>query len=414
MVGRFRAAVRVSALPLAILLAIVPVVGLSTRSVAGAAVVQLQSQPYTWKNAVINGGGFITGIVFHPSVQNLAYARTDIGGLYRWNQAAGRWVPLLDWINWDNWGYSGVWSVALDPNNGNTVYAAVGMYTNGWDPNNGAVLKSTDQGNTWTINPLPFKGAGNMAGRGCGERLAVDPNNSSILYLAATGDQATTYGLWKSTSGGTSWSQVTSFPAVGDWVEVPGDFFNYNNTYQGLWWVQFDKRFVTSGVTQNIYVGVATKNGPTVYRSTNGGASFTATGATGLPTTEAADFHAVPGREGDIWLAGGATGSAYGLWHSTDSGSTFTKLSNVSLADAVGFGMAATGQTYPALYIQGTVSTIRGYYRSTDAGATWVRINDDAHQWYACGTKSVTGDPRIYGRVYISTNGRGIIYGDPQ
>ena len=41
----------------------------------------------------------------------------------------------------------------------------------------------------------------------------------------------------------------------------------------------------------------------------------------------------------------------------------------------------------------------------------WLRINDDLHQWGWTG-QTITGDPRIYGRVYIGTNGRGIIYGD--
>ena len=44
----------------------------------------------------------------------------------------------------------------------------------------------------------------------------------------------------------------------------------------------------------------------TFYVSTNGGASFTATAATGLPTTGTVTFKAVPGHEGDIWLAGGS------------------------------------------------------------------------------------------------------------
>ncbi len=48
------------------------------------------------------------------------------------------------------------------------------MYTNSWDPNNGQILISTDQGNTFTPSPLPFKVGGNMPGRGTGEvRLSM-------------------------------------------------------------------------------------------------------------------------------------------------------------------------------------------------------------------------------------------------
>jgi photosystem II stability/assembly factor-like uncharacterized protein len=148
----------------------------------------------------------------------------------------------------------------------------------------------------------------------------------------------------------------------------------------------------------------------TFYVSTNGGSSFTATPATGLPTT--AKFRAVAGREGDIWLAGGATGGAYGLWHSTNSGQSFAKLANVDEADAVGFGKAATGQPYPALFVTAKIAGVRGIYRSDDQGVTWIQVNDAAHQ-YAFTGQCISGDPRVFGRVYVCTNGRGIVYGDP-
>src|SRR5688572_28081898 len=107
------------------------------------------SEAYTWKNVRIDGGGFVPGIVFNQTEANLIYARTDIGGAYRWTESTQSWTPLLDWVGWDRWGWNGVTSIATDPVQTNRVYASVGMYTNTWDPNNGAILRSTDRGNTW-------------------------------------------------------------------------------------------------------------------------------------------------------------------------------------------------------------------------------------------------------------------------
>jgi chitodextrinase len=143
----------------------------------------------------------------------------------------------------------------------------------------------------------------------------------------------------------------------------------------------------------------------TFYVSTNRGASFTAA-ATGLPTGSLY-FKAVPGREGDIWLTTGYGG----LYHSTNSGASFTQVAGVTEAYTVGFGMAAPGQSYQAVYLNGIIDGVNGVFRSDNAGVTWVRINDDAHQYGWIG-RAITGDPRVYGRVYFSTNGRGIVYGD--
>ena len=58
------------------------------------------------------------------------------------------------------------------------------------------------------------------------------------------------------------------------------------------------------------------------------------------------------------------------------------------------------------------VEGVRGVYRSDDFGGTWTRINDDQHQWGLI--LQGAGDPRIYGRVYVGTHGRGVVYGDPR
>src|SRR6185369_12060755 len=128
---------------------------------------------YTWKNVQVQGGGFIAGIVFNQTQQNLIYARTDIGGAYRWNQSTSSWIPLNDSVGWSNWGSLGCVSLASDSVEPNKVYIAAGMYTNGWDPNNGVIMRSTDYGATWATTALPFTLGGNMPGRGMGERLAI-------------------------------------------------------------------------------------------------------------------------------------------------------------------------------------------------------------------------------------------------
>ncbi len=110
------------------------------------------------------------------------------------------------------------------------------------------------------------------------------------------------------------------------------------------------------------------------------------------------------------WIAGGSSGHAHGIWHSTDNGSTFTKLSGVTSADSIGFGMAASGQSYMALYMLGIVNGVHGIFRSDDVGTSWTQINDSQHQFGS--TCCITGDPRIHGRVYVGTNGLGIFYGD--
>src|SRR5689334_37316 len=124
----------------AVTMAALVVVAQTTSAVHAAA------ESYSWGNVEIAGGGFVPGIVFNQSEPNLVYARTDIGGAYRLNPQTNRWIPLLDHVGVDNWGLNGVASLATDAVDPNRVYVAAGMYTNSWDPNNGAILRSTDRG----------------------------------------------------------------------------------------------------------------------------------------------------------------------------------------------------------------------------------------------------------------------------
>ena len=336
---------------------------------------------YEWSNAAISGGGYVPGIVYNQTEPGLVYARTDIGGAYRLDRDTDEWVPLLDHVGWDDWNRLGVLSLATDPVDTSRVYVATGMYTNEWDPNNGAILRSDDYGTTWDAAPLPFKVGGNMPGRGMGERLAVDPNNNNVLYFGAEAGQ----GLWRSTNAGVTWSRVTTFPNAGNYVQDPADPNQYLTFNQGVVWVAFDRASGTSGsTTPGIYVGVADLQN-TVYRSTNGGTSWER--VAGQPTGAMAHQGEVV--NGTLYITTSDKGGPYdggtgAVWKYQISGGTWTNITPPTPgggANWYGFaGLSIDKQNPNTIMTTGYSSWYPDtfIFRSTDAGATWAQFYDYA------------------------------------
>jgi hypothetical protein len=67
---------------------------------------------YVYKNVQIRGGGYVTGLIFNSTRQNMLYARTDVGGAYKWNSSTGTWTPLTDHLGAADQNYTGVLSIA--------------------------------------------------------------------------------------------------------------------------------------------------------------------------------------------------------------------------------------------------------------------------------------------------------------
>ena len=213
-----------------------------------AAAVPAAADPYSWKTVPFGGGGFVDGFVFHPREKGLLYARTDIGGAYRFDNATRSWVPLLDQLSKSQADLSGVLSLAVDPNDANRVYLASGLYLGTW-ARDGALLASDDRGATWQVNELGIKLGGNAGGRGAGERLQVDPANGQILLLGTSQD-----GLMVSNNRGQTFSRL-GFPA------------------RHVSLVLFDARGAQAdGATRTIWAGAFDK--PGLYVSHDGGISF--------------------------------------------------------------------------------------------------------------------------------------------
>lgn len=217
---------------------------------------------YKWNLVKIGGGGFVTGMVIHPTKPDLIYARTDVGGLYRWNSEKQTWIQLITSDSVPQEVPLNIESIALDPQNSNIIYAAAGDYT---QSNNklkpGTILKSENQGQSWKILTLSLPMGGNEFWRWTGERLAVDPKNSNIVYFGSRLN-----GLWSSQNGGESWSQINP-----DQVPI-GEKHPETNQKAGVSFVTFDPTSETlEGKTKIIYVGVSRKG---IYRTQDGGKTW--------------------------------------------------------------------------------------------------------------------------------------------
>lgn len=334
---------------------------------------------YAWRNVQIVGGGFVSGIITHPREKGLMYARTDIGGAYRWDATRKQWAPLTDWVTGDDWTLTGIESLAIDPSDPKRVYLAAGTYTNSWS-GNGSILRSEDRGATWKRTPMPFKMGGNEDGRSNGERLAVEPNDGRILFF---GSRAT--GLWRSADRGVTWAQVDRFPAVATSPSSRSGTGEWDRAI-GIVFVQFfPNKERKDKPTQTIYAGVSTPE-ISLFRSTDGGATWNP--VPGQPTGLRPHHVALSPDNNALYLTYGnhpgpnniTDGAVWKLDPRSDTWTNITPL-KPGESDRFGYGGVTVDARKPGTVM---VSTMDRWarkdelFRSTDSGKTWKPIGPRA------------------------------------
>ena len=329
----------------------------------------------TYTSVKWGGGGYVTGLIYHPTTANVEYARTDIGGAYRWNAATSSWTPITDGLGFSGGEsrFHGVESIALDPNNDQLVYMVTGMYT---FEGNGRIYVSNDRGNTWTHYDLPFPVGGNNPARAIGERLAVDPNNPSTLFYGSR-----TAGLWKSTDAGRTWAQVTSLATLqltNDQVNTMGGWVT------GVESLMFDTSTRGTGTpTPTLYAAIAQDYAnaaglaSTLYKSVNGGASWT---PVAVPSAVSGYTipHVVRAVDGTFYVAfsaGAGPGVAGPGYLYKFSGGTWTPLASNANAGYGGLSVYGSGPTARiALGVSNTWGAGQIVQLSVDGGNTWREI----------------------------------------
>lgn len=343
--------------------------GCFSRLLGGA---EIPAEGYVWKNVKIGGGGFVTGIVFHPAEKGLVYVRTDVGGAYRWDARSRCWIPLMDWMGPKDWNLLGIESLAVDPSDPDVVYAAAGTYTFP-SASNGVILRSPDRGRTWSRTELPFKLGANEPGRGNGERLAVDPNDPRVIFFGTRRD-----GLWRSGDAGATWSRVGGFPKIPE-ADASVPSWGNRTVAIGVVCVRFDARSGRAGLpTPVVYAAVSTR-GVSLWRTGDAGASWTS--VTGQPgglrpnrMALSADglVYVSYGREpGPDSMTDGA------VWkHDPRSGkwTDITPIKPSAEKKPFGYGAVAVDPNHPGTVLATTFcrwALNDEIFRSTDGGSHW-------------------------------------------
>ena len=196
-----------------------------------------------------------------PSHFVVAYAS---GGLWITRNNGQSFDPLFDHegvmtigdvaVNWET---GNIWVGTGESNSSRSSYAGDGVY------------KSNDWGKSWT-----HKG---LAGTHRTGRIVLHPTNPEIVWVASVGalySANTNRGVYKSTDGGNSWKKTLFVDGMTGAIDLAIDPNNSAVLYAAMW--ERDRRawnFVESGT------------GSGIYKSTNGGDSWTkiSGGTSGLP-----------------------------------------------------------------------------------------------------------------------------------
>ena len=306
---------------------------------------------FKWRNVgPANFGGRVTDIAGIPSPSRTFYVATAASGIWKTTNAGTTFDPVFG-----NEPVSSMGALAIAPSDTNVIYAGTGESNsrNSISPG-GGVYKSTSGGRTWS-----FVGLKETQQIG---RIVVNPTDPNIVYVAALGHAwgpNKERGLYKSTNGGATWTLSKFISDKAGFVDVAMDPADPNTLYASSWERVRGPYFLNSGGP-----------GSGLWKTTDAGATWKEVKGGGFPST-------MKGRIG-IAIAASNPNIVYAL---VEADSMPNPVKNKSP--------------------KGRQKLQNGLYRSTDAGATWTKMNDhDERPFYY---SQVRVDPTDPNRVYWSS-----------
>ncbi len=300
--------------------------------------------------------GRIQCIAIKPGDPNTIYIGAAAGGLWFTKDGGLTYTTTTD-----HFASCGISDIAIDPQNHNNIYVSTGD-KDANDTKSTGVLRSTDGGLTWTQTGLLWQTSQQRRIY----RLLINPLNPNTLIAA------TSVGIYRSLNAGATWSLV-----------INGNY--YDAEYR-------------PGDTTRVFA----VNGGTFYRSTNGGASFTAISISGSSmNTNRLSMAITPANDNCVYILASANNNGFGgLYRSTNGGTTFSLMSSTpNILDWSTNGSGTGGQGWYDLAIDASPTNsneiIAGgvnTWKSTNGGSTWV-LNS---HWFGGG-----GKPLVHADLHV-------------
>ncbi len=346
----------------------------------------------------INVGGRITDLVLDPSNQFTIYAGTASGGIFKTTTAGFEWTPIFD-----DEGAMSIGNLAIDPQNPQTLYAGTGEANGSFDsaafPGDG-IYKTTDGGNSW--DNVGLENTDHIG------RIVIDPVNTERVFVAATGTlygKSTDRGVYRSINGGTDWEQVLFISDSTAVIDLAIHPTNPDIIFAASW----ERLRYPFG---RIY------GGPTsgIYRSTDGGDSWTKLTNNGLPVndenTGRIGLYIAPSDPNQIYATyttNPVTNQFSALYKSFNGGDTWFNMN----AD-IGFVFSSFGWYFGnvrvapddpnEVYVMGVPLV-----QSMDGGVSFEEVTDEMHvDFHALEFHPANPNFRVIGNdggIYVSQDG---------
>ncbi|MFM2136090.1 MAG: hypothetical protein RL021_1490 [Bacteroidota bacterium] len=322
----------------------------------------------TWQPVgPLNIGGRLTDVEMPGGSLQIMYACAASGGVFKSSDAGNSWTPVFD-----NQPSLSIGDLAIAPSNQDILYVGTG------EPNCGSgsitydgagTFKSTDGGLSWTSVGLDQC-------RNIG-RIAVHPTNPDIVFVAAMGDlfgTSTNQGLYRSLDGGSTWQQFLFLNDSTGAIDVAIDPVQPSTVYACTW-------------TRRRRIDRRSLGGPDtgLWKSTDGGTTWTRiTTAAGLPS--GFDYGrtsigiAATNPNTLYYLIADAQSTFQGVYKSTNGGATWSRTNDTGIGDIFNGGAHWEGRLKVDPTDANTVYLI-GFdtWKTTDGGQSWNNISGNYH-----------------------------------